>query len=52
MIASTSLPLAHSPSGFAGAVPRKASEIDNLVVRADQRGRRIGRSVNRLVLAA
>jgi GNAT superfamily N-acetyltransferase len=30
-------------SPFAGAVPRKVVEIDNLVVRADQRGRRIGR---------
>jgi hypothetical protein len=33
-------------------VPRKVSEIDDLVVRADQRDRRIGRSVNGLVLAA
>lgn len=31
------------PSGFPGAVPRRVFEIDNLVVRADLRGRRIGR---------
>lgn len=37
------------PSGFAGAVPRKVVELDNLVVRADQRGRKIGR---RLLAAA
>lgn len=30
-------------SPFTGAVPRKVVEIDNLVVRADQRGRQIGR---------
>lgn len=38
-----------APSGFAGAVPRKVIEVDNLVVRADQRGRRVGR---RLLAAA
>ena len=32
--------LTRTPSGFAGAVPRKVVEVDNLVVRADQRGRR------------
>src|SRR3954465_10887428 len=37
------------PSGFAGAVPRKVIELDNLVVRADQRGRKGGR---RLLAAA
>lgn len=37
------------PSGFAGAVARKVVEVDNLVVRADQRGRRVGR---RLLSAA
>ena len=37
------------PSGFAGAVPRKVIEVDNLVVRADQRGRKVGR---RLLAAA
>ena len=41
--------LTRAPSGFAGAVPRKVVEVDNLVVRADQRGRRIGR---RLLAAA
>ena len=35
--------LARPPSGFAGAVPRKVVEIDNLVVRADWRGRGVGR---------
>jgi len=35
--------LARPPSGFAGAVARKVIELDNLVVRADQRGRKIGR---------
>ena len=41
--------LTRTPSGFAGAVPRKVIELDNLVVRADQRGRKIGR---RLLAAA
>ena len=41
--------LTRLPSGFAGAVPRKVIEVDKLVVRADQRGRRIGR---RLLAAA
>jgi GNAT superfamily N-acetyltransferase len=41
--------LTRVPSGFAGAVPRKVIELDNLVVRADQRGRRVGR---RLLAAA
>jgi GNAT superfamily N-acetyltransferase len=41
--------LTGTPSGFAGAVPRKVVEVDNLVVRADQRGRRVGR---RLLAAA
>lgn len=35
--------LAQPASGFAGAVPRKVVEIDNLVVRADWRGRGVGR---------
>src|SRR5882762_4056299 len=35
--------LTRTPSGFAGAVPRKVIELDNLVVRADQRGWRVGR---------
>ena len=35
--------LTRPASPFAGAVPRKVVEIDNLVVRGDQRGRRIGR---------
>ena len=41
--------LARTPSGFAGAVARKVIELDNLVVRADQRGRKVGR---RLLAAA
>jgi GNAT superfamily N-acetyltransferase len=41
--------LTRVPSGFAGAVPRKVVELDNLVVRADQRGRKVGR---RLLAAA
>ena len=41
--------LTRSPSAFAGAVPRKVIELDNHVVRADQRGRRVGR---RLLAAA
>jgi GNAT superfamily N-acetyltransferase len=41
--------LTRVPSSFVGAVPRKVVEVDNLVVRADQRGRRIGR---RLLAAA
>jgi ribosomal protein S18 acetylase RimI-like enzyme len=35
--------LTRPASGFAGAVPRRVIELDNLVVRADRRGRRIGR---------
>lgn len=34
--------LTRPASGFSGAVPRRVVEVDNLVVRADQRGRRIG----------
>ncbi len=41
--------LTRAPSGFAGAAPRTVIEVDNLVVRADQRGRRVGR---RLLAAA
>src|SRR5258708_29709767 len=41
--------LTRQPSSFAGAVPRKVVEVDNLVVHADQRGRRVGR---RLLAAA
>ena len=41
--------LTRTPSAFAGAVPRKVIEVDNLVVRADQRGRKVGR---RLLAAA
>lgn len=40
--------LTRPPSPFAGSVPRKVIELDNLVVRADQRGKKIGR---RLVAA-
>jgi GNAT superfamily N-acetyltransferase len=35
--------LTRPTAAFAGAVPRTVIELDNLVVRADQRGRRIGR---------
>ena len=35
--------LTRTPSPFAGAVPRKVIELDNLVVRTDQRGWRVGR---------
>jgi GNAT superfamily N-acetyltransferase len=35
--------LTRTPSPFAGAVPRKVIELDNLVVRADQRRWRVGR---------
>ena len=35
--------LTRTPSPFAGAVPRKVIELDNIVVRADQRGWRVGR---------
>jgi GNAT superfamily N-acetyltransferase len=35
--------LTRPPSPFAGAVQRKVIELDNLVVRADQRSRKIGR---------
>ena len=41
--------LTRQPSSFAGAVPRKVVEVDNLVVHVDQRGRRVGR---RLLAAA
>ncbi len=34
--------LTRPASLFVGAVPRRVVEVDNLVVRADQRGRRIG----------
>jgi GNAT superfamily N-acetyltransferase len=34
--------LSRPPSSFAGAVARKVVELDNLVVRADRRGRSIG----------
>jgi GNAT superfamily N-acetyltransferase len=33
------------PSTFAGAVPNKVVELDNLVVRSDRRNRRIGRQL-------
>jgi GNAT superfamily N-acetyltransferase len=41
--------LTRAPSSFVGAVPRKVVELDNIVVRVDQRGRRVGR---RLLAAA
>ena len=41
--------LTRPAQAFAGAAPRKVIEVDNLVVRADQRGWRVGR---RLLAAA
>jgi len=37
--------LTRPPPGFAGAVPLKVIELDNLVVRADRRSQRIGRQL-------
>ena len=37
--------LTRPPATFAGAVPHKVIELDNLVVRADQRSQRIGRQL-------
>lgn len=37
--------LTRPPTTFAGAVPHKVIELDNLVVRADRRGQRIGRQL-------
>lgn len=37
--------LTRPPAPFAGAVPHKVIELDNLVVRADLRGQRIGRQL-------
>ncbi len=37
--------LTRPPAAFAGAVPRKVIELDNLAVRADRRGRHIGRQL-------
>ena len=39
------------PSAFDGAVPRKVIELDNLVVRADRRSRRIGHRLLEAVVA-
>ena len=35
--------LTRPPAAFAGAVPRKVIELDNLVIRADWRGRGVGK---------
>src|SRR5262245_66141349 len=35
--------LTRPPSAFAGAVPRRVIELDNLIVRQTCRGRRVGR---------
>ena len=43
--------LTRPPSAFAGAVPRQMIELDNLVVRADRRSRRIGRALLEAVVA-
>jgi GNAT superfamily N-acetyltransferase len=37
--------LTRPPATFAGAVPHKVIELDNLVVRADRRSQRIGRQL-------
>ena len=37
--------LTRPPSPFAGAVPNKVVELDNIVVRADRRGQGIGRQL-------
>ena len=37
--------LTRPPPAFPGAVPHKVIELDNLVVRADQRSQRIGRQL-------
>ncbi len=37
--------LTRPPANFAGAVPYKVIELDNLVVRADRRSQRIGRQL-------
>ena len=42
--------LTRLPSGFAGAVPRKVVELDNLVVREDRRGRSIGHRLLRATM--
>jgi GNAT superfamily N-acetyltransferase len=42
--------LTRPPSAFIGAVPRKVIELDNLVVRADQRSRGIGRHLLAAIL--
>jgi GNAT superfamily N-acetyltransferase len=44
-VAGLAVLLTRPPAFFAGAVPRKVIELDNLVVRADRRGRRIGRQL-------
>lgn len=43
--------LTRPPSPFAGAVPNKIVELDNIVVRADRRGERIGRQLLDAMLA-
>jgi GNAT superfamily N-acetyltransferase len=42
--------LTRSPSAFAGAVPRRVIELDNLVVRADRRGHSIGHRLLRAMM--
>jgi GNAT superfamily N-acetyltransferase len=37
--------LTRPPPSFPGAVPHKVTELDNIVVRADQRSQRIGRQL-------
>ena len=43
--------LTRPPSPFAGAVPNKIVELDNIVVRADRRGQRVGRQLLEATLA-
>jgi GNAT superfamily N-acetyltransferase len=42
--------LTRPPSAFVGAVPRRVIELDNLVVRADRRGRSIGHRLLRAMM--
>lgn len=42
--------LTRPSSAFAGAVPRRVIELDNLVVRADRRGRSIGHRLLRATM--
>ena len=43
--------LQRPPPGFAGAIPHRVVELDNLVVRADRRGQGVGRLLLEAMLA-